>query len=158
MVNVCTWILGVMEWCGTMWPNWISMNHSLFSTPVYSTDWILDTLLHVWELKPITPLHPLQLHLSIKKLQLRYLLYGFQLASQVLVSSDLAKNTPKRARWTAIRATRMGILVACATAFALWIGRESIADASLRFRWVLWHPKRSIGLPSREARYPRIIF
>ena len=61
---------------------------------------------------------------------LRYLLYGFQLASQVLVSSDLAKNTPKRARWTAIRATRMGILVACATAFALWIGRESIADAS----------------------------
>jgi len=77
---------------------------------------------------------PLAAHTCMTKtfLSFLYLLYGFQLASQVLVSSDLAKNTPKRARWTAIRATRMGILVACATAFALWIGRESIADALVR--------------------------
>ena len=34
MGNVGTWILGVMEWCGTMWPKWIiSMNDSLFFNP-----------------------------------------------------------------------------------------------------------------------------
>ena len=48
MVNVGTWILGVMEWYETMWPKLISMSDSLFSTPVYSTDWKLDTLLHVF--------------------------------------------------------------------------------------------------------------
>ena len=102
-----------MEWCGTMWPKLISMNDSLFSTPVYSTDWKLDTLLHVFfqELKTHNPSPSIaasseSMFRSIAVL--RYLLYGFQLASQVLVSSDLAKNTPKRARWTAIRGHTYG--------------------------------------------------
>jgi Na+-driven multidrug efflux pump len=61
-------------------------------------------------------------------------LYGFQLSSQVLVSADLAQQKPKRARWTALRATRMGMVVAVATAFALWVGRDSIAN-TLRGTW-----------------------
>ena len=61
----------------------------------------------------------------------RYLLYGFQLSSQVLVSADLASGKPKRARWTAVRCSRMGMVVATATALALWIGRDSIANTSL---------------------------
>lgn len=77
---------------------------------------------------------PLAAHTCMTKtfLSFLYLLYGFQLSSQVLVSADLAQQKPKRARWTALRATRMGMVVAVATAFALWVGRDSIANTLVR--------------------------
>lgn len=77
---------------------------------------------------------PLAAHTCMTKtfLSFLYWMYGFQLASQVLVSADVAKGLPRRARWTALRAMRMAMLVASATALALWVGRESIAAALVR--------------------------
>lgn len=71
--------------------------------------------------------------------------YGFQLASQVLVSADVAKGLPRRARWTALRAMRMAMLVASATALALWVGRESIAAALVRDPLATWQQVGEIG-------------
>ena len=75
MVYLPTWMVIFYGKCRYMDPRGYGMMWGLcgqneyhwmipfFSTPVYSTDWKkLNTLLHVWELKPITPLHPLQLH------------------------------------------------------------------------------------------------
>ena len=56
-------------------------------------------------------------------------MYGFQLATQVLVSSAVAMNQPQKARRTALSALRMACLAALATALALHLGRASIARA-----------------------------
>ncbi|CAK9112493.1 Protein DETOXIFICATION 45 [Durusdinium trenchii] len=83
---------------------------------------------------------PLAAHTCMTKtfLSFLYWMYGFQLASQVLVSADVAKGLPRRARWTALRAMRMAMLVASATALALWVGRESIAAALVRDLLATW--------------------
>lgn len=59
-------------------------------------------------------------------------MYGFQLATQVLVSADVAAGQPRRARRTALSALRMACLAALATAAALHLGRASIAATLVR--------------------------
>ena len=77
---------------------------------------------------------PLAAHTCMTKtfLMLLYLLYGFQLAAQVLISAEVVRGDPRRARKTAVHAICLGMVVASFAAFALWRGHESIASFLVR--------------------------
>lgn len=77
---------------------------------------------------------PLAAHTCMTKtfLMLLYLLYGFQLAAQVLVSADVVRGDPQRARKTAVHAIRLGMVVASFAALSLWLGHDFIASVLVR--------------------------
>lgn len=67
---------------------------------------------------------PLAAHTCMVKTWLffLFLLYGFQLAAQVLVSADVSRGDLRRGRWTALRAVRLGVIVAAISAAVLYFG------------------------------------
>jgi len=73
---------------------------------------------------------PIAAHLCMMKmfLFLLFILYGFQLATQVLVSAHVANGDSRRGRWTAMRAIRMSSSVAAANAVFLMLGKGWIAN------------------------------
>jgi len=81
----------------------------------------------------ITPLGvaPLAAHTCMVKtfLLLLFSLYGFQLASQVLVSTEVQRGDTRYARWTALRVVRLGVIVAATVAGLLWFGQGAIMRA-----------------------------
>lgn len=67
-------------------------------------------------------------HLCMAKsfLMLLNVLYGLQLATQVLVSGHVARGASRLARWTALRCLRLGMIVSSILAASLWHGRGMI--------------------------------
>lgn len=62
-------------------------------------------------------------------LMLLFTLYGFQIAGQVLVSSEVGRGDARRGRWTAARTVRLGVATAACAAAALWFGQGVILRA-----------------------------